>query len=736
MTDAPAWVDTDEDVLRTYAAAFSTVLEKVEAQEEKAKGERSQLFNQVGVWSGGGAIAADGAFEERISDLAARGIDLQACVKLFNDAHEAIVDVKGKITEIVNEANEYINEVQNSELENKDNLINSAVALARDANIALIAMQAGFISGEAPKFDLARMPGFLDLMNNEDPGGAESSSDELVFAQSPMVPASNTVGGGGDDRNVEVVAPTLNADSESLAVGNNHVGAGGTGANEVVEMPTSDSALDHPATQNTFVGDGRQDVSESTSPGVPLPQVPSGPAATSPPEISPMIPGVIGRPGPSSAPGSGGLISSSMSGSGSAGNTATPSASGVSAPADPTAAPQQQLAEFQKAMTEATKAAVGQQPFIPPPAASGPTPAAAPPAAPASPVETAARPAPAPTPPPAPPATAGGGLPGGGVPMASPGMGGPGGAPMPLGPPPTPAPAAPVASSGAVGPAVPTAAAAGAGSGAVAAAPVPVSAKRAERDAVAGLLRRASGSDPLEAARRIGAALNVGVTDPRFFWMTGLTTEGSILVANNYGVGYIPDGVSLPDQVTFVSADESISAQERGKWATYPVMALHGWVQAHGASLRAVIATEEQFKGTDPGAAVVVLEPDDLPADGRMEGRSRLAVIAPDVAAKLEKMSDQTLPELLPPAPVDPEPPENRRTKLLMEVFRPLLSSDPGRAPVQLQAMIVFTNHMQELALHRAHTATDVVDQRAAIGDWIYWQHLAVLTSDAVGGLD
>lgn len=318
--------------------------------------------------------------------------------------------------------------------------------------------------------------------------------------------------------------------------------------------------------------------------------------------------------------------------------------------------------------------------------------------------------------------------------MAGPGMGGHGGAPMPLGPPPTPAPAAPVASSGAVGPAVPTAAAAGAGSGAVAAAPVPVSAKRAERDAVAGLLRRASGSDPLEAARRIGAALNVGVTDPRFFWMTGLTTEGSILVANNYGVGYIPDGVSLPDQVTFVSADESIPAQERGKWATYPVMALHGWVQAHGASLRAVIATEEQFKGTDPGAAVVVLEPDDLPADGRMEGRSRLAVIAPDVAAKLEKMRDQALPELLPPAPVDPQPPENRRTKLLMEVFRPLLSSDPGRAPVQLQAMIVFTNHMQELSLHRAHTATDVVEQRAAIGDWIYWQHLAVLTSDAVGG--
>jgi len=147
-----------------------------------------------------------------------------------------------------------------------------------------------------------------------------------------------------------------------------------------------------------------------------------------------------------------------------------------------------------------------------------------------------------------------------------------------------------------------------------------------------------------------------------------------------------------------------------------------------------VIATEDQFKGTDPGAAAIVLQPDDLPADGRMEGRSRLAVIAPDVAAKLATMSDQALPELLPPVPVDPVPPENRRTKLLMEVFRPLLSSDPGRAPVQLQAMITFATHMQELSLHRAHTATDVVEQRAAICDWIYWQHLAVLTSDSVGG--
>jgi hypothetical protein len=34
--------------------------------------------------------------------------------------------------------------------------------------------------------------------------------------------------------------------------------------------------------------------------------------------------------------------------------------------------------------------------------------------------------------------------------------------------------------------------------------------------------------------------------------------------------------------------------------------------------------------------------------------------------------------------------------------------------------------------LHRAHTSTDAAAQRAAIADWIYWQHLNVLMSDAV----
>ncbi|WP_142386968.1 secretion protein EccK [Mycobacterium hubeiense] len=308
--------------------------------------------------------------------------------------------------------------------------------------------------------------------------------------------------------------------------------------------------------------------------------------------------------------------------------------------------------------------------------------------------------------------------------------------PMPLGPPPTPPPAAPSAPAGPAAP-LPPAATGSAAAGAMAApAPVPVSAARAERDAAASALRR-SGTDPLEIARRIAAALNVGGSggrkDPLFMWLTGLTKDGSIVVANNYGLGYIPDGVNLPEQVRFASADESIPVQERATWATYPILALQGWAQAHDTKLRAVIAMEEHLEGFDPGTATIVLQPDDLPNDGRMQGRSRLEVIAPDAAAKLAALSDAALPEQLPPAPVDPQAPEDRQLKLLKEVFRPLLASDPGRVALQLQAMVAYATHMEELALYRAHTAADAAAQRAAIADWIYWQHVAVLTSDAVG---
>src|SRR5699024_9187691 len=127
-----------------------------------------------------------------------------------------------------------------------------------------------------------------------------------------------------------------------------------------------------------------------------------------------------------------------------------------------------------------------------------------------------------------------------------------------------------------------------------------------------------------------------------------------------YGLAYIPDGVNLPEQARMVSADESIPPAERAKWATYPLVALQGWAQYHSAPLQVVIGTEEQLKGQDPGARKVFLDDADIPDNGTMQGRSRLEVIAPEPAARLAAISDAALPELLPPPPVDENPPEDR----------------------------------------------------------------------------
>ncbi|ULE35582.1 secretion protein EccK [Mycobacterium sp. IDR2000157661] len=250
--------------------------------------------------------------------------------------------------------------------------------------------------------------------------------------------------------------------------------------------------------------------------------------------------------------------------------------------------------------------------------------------------------------------------------------------------------------------------------------------------AAATARRRPGGADPAVFAQRVAAALNVGINDVGFFWVTGVAKDGSIVVANNYGLGYIPANVNLPEQVRMATADESVPATIRGTWATYPVLALHGWAQHHNTDLRAVIATEDQFKGFDPGAPRIILRPDDLPDTGQMNGLHRLQVIAPSAATQLAAISPNCLAEVLPPPPTDDTPPKDNRALLWFEVFRPLLSNAADRGPVQLQAFVTYAEHAQELALHRAHTATEAADQRAAIADWIYWQHLSVLNSDAI----
>jgi hypothetical protein len=315
-------------------------------------------------------------------------------------------------------------------------------------------------------------------------------------------------------------------------------------------------------------------------------------------------------------------------------------------------------------------------------------------------------------------------------------MSGPSAGPVPLGPPPGVPSAGPLP-TGAAGPTAPTLGApVGAGTGAAAPGPpVPVSVARAQRAAEAGALRRPE-SDPLEIARRIAAALNVGNTDPRFTWLTGLTKDGAILVANNYGLGYMPPHTRLPQQVKFTSVDESIPAKERGRSATYPILALHSWAQAHNTALRAVIGLEEQLKLFDTGAAPIVLQPDDLPPDGRMQGRSRFELIAPEAADRLSKVSDGSLMELLPAAPVDPQPPEDVRVDLLMEVFLPLINSDPGRAIEQLNAMVDYAEHMQAVALYQAYVATDGETLRTAVTDAMYWYYVGSLNSEAAGATE
>jgi hypothetical protein len=188
---------------------------------------------------------------------------------------------------------------------------------------------------------------------------------------------------------------------------------------------------------------------------------------------------------------------------------------------------------------------------------------------------------------------------------------------------------------------------------------IPVSAARAERDAIAEATNadaaRRTGPDPLQMARRIAAALNApgnpGADDFGFFWATGVTTDGTIVVANSYGLAYIPDGVRLPEPVHMASADATMPIADRARWATYPIMAVRTWADFRKTTLRAIIATTEQLANSDPGVATVALKPDDIPASGDMTGRSRLEVVDPAAAARLARTPDPQLTSLLPPAP-------------------------------------------------------------------------------------
>ncbi|QUR66523.1 hypothetical protein [Mycobacterium spongiae] len=269
---------------------------------------------------------------------------------------------------------------------------------------------------------------------------------------------------------------------------------------------------------------------------------------------------------------------------------------------------------------------------------------------------------------------------------------------------------------------------------------IPVSVARAARDAVAvaTTARRTDDPDPLRLARRIAAALNApdsgGVGDFGFWWVTAVTTDDAIVVANSYGLAYIPAGVQLPKPVRMASADEAIPASDRARWATHPVIAVQGWADHRNTWLRAVIATEEQLANSDPGAPKMVLESDDIPATGTMGGRSRLEVVAPEAAGQLAATPDDRLIDLLPPPPVAVDPPADQRHTLWFEVLKPLTSDAAGRDSAHLGAFHRYAAHAQEVILGQAHTAVDFAAQRAAVAEWLYWQHITGLLDATSAG--
>lgn len=266
---------------------------------------------------------------------------------------------------------------------------------------------------------------------------------------------------------------------------------------------------------------------------------------------------------------------------------------------------------------------------------------------------------------------------------------------------------------------------------------IPVSAARAARDAAtaAASARQRGRGDALRLARRIAAALNASdnnAGDYGFFWITAVTTDGSIVVANSYGLAYIPDGMELPNKVYLASADHAIPVDEIARCATYPVLAVQAWAAFHDMTLRAVIGTAEQLASSDPGVAKIVLEPDDIPESGKMTGRSRLEVVDPSAAAQLADTTDQRLLDLLPPAPVDVNPPGDERHMLWFALMKPMTSTATGREAAHLRAFRAYAAHSQEIALHQAHTATDAAVQRVAVADWLYWQYVTGLLDRAL----
>jgi hypothetical protein len=766
MLDPGGWPDVDEQVFYDRALQYTQVLHRVAGVLSTCQRQRAEIFDG-GIWSGGAAGAANGQLDTLIGEMTTLQNGLATVITWHKYVALTIVGAKSDVTDNVVQAHRTIDALENDpglDAAELTEQINAVVTTAHGANVQIVEGTAAQVlvskSWRPPANALQ------DLLDQKTPPpvtmpdtpAVQPSPDPLP---KPAQPVPVTPGTGGP---TPPVTPGTGGPTPPT-------GTPGTGG---PTPPTGTPPAD---------GGGLQ-----PTPGTPAkPGQPAVPTLPNPAGPSPAVPG--GGPGVPLTPAAPAGPSPAVPGGG-PGVPLAPAAPAGPSPAVPGGGPGVPLAPPTPA-APLSPAAGAQQPGTGGGGGKGVTPAAASAGvSPAStkPVEESSAGAPAgATGMPAGPMGSGGSS------GARAGSGAKSGAPVgqqPADKSPSTRPAASTSSAGKSKPRpqpVHVEHAEVEQSAVVAPAPViPVSAARAERDAIAEAATadaaRRAGPDPLQLARRVGAALNApdvgGGMDIGFFWVTGLTTDGAIVVANSYGLAYIPEGVRLPEKVYLASGDETIPVAARARWATYPVVAVRGWADHHDKKLRAVIGTEQQLANSDPGVATVVLKPDDIPDTGDMTGRSRLEVVDSEAADRLAATADARLVDLLPPAPaaaepapdrqpappevVDPEAaavltspssgtagleqllaqmpsppadansPADDRLILWFEVMKPLASSASGRQAAHLRAFQAYAACAEEVVLREAHTAADSVAQRSAVADWLYWKHLTALLDAAL----
>lgn len=791
MLEDGAWPEIDEHELNNRADALTETLRKVTSVVMSWQHEQGDLFADT-TWSGNAAYAASKKVVTTIKALQEQQRNLAKAVLWYRFAAGTVAGTKVAISLKVEDAEADITAIEATAEFNPDaeSQIQSVKDAAHAANLASVSTAAEAVVPAAVPTPEDQIQQVIEQASRPavNPGVPGSQS------QTPNPPGSNVAKPGEPGRSGAVNASPAAVDGKTTAT---HAPPSSAPPPTVAPNPSAVDGKTTatqappvaPAAQPPASPPGPSAVDGKSTAMQAPPGAPPSPAGGSTPS-SPSSPGSsLGSPGSLASGGAGGSSSSSGGSSSStsaasalssggggahAGGGGQSASGGSAAGGSPSGSGSSQSSSSGGGSSQSGQGAGAGQ-GVP----KAPAPLASPP--PAAPAAAAASQVPPPAAATA-PATA---TPGGSSLTATPGaaasvgtgsaapgvapattsgapapantmggsmgaaLGGGAGAPaapgVPLGPPPTPAPAAPVAAP-AAGPAVAPASTTATAGGGVAAGPVPVSAARAEREAVlqavnaeASRSLRGGSGDAINLAVRIAAALNAADSPDRhaagFFWATGVTSDGQILVANSYGVGYIPAGLNLPEQARFVSLDDSIPLDQRVSWATNPWRALAGWTQAKGVDLRTVIGAEQHLHNVDVGAAHKKLEPDDIPPTSKMVGRDRLALIAPESAKRLAETTDAALVNLLPPAGADAGAPQDRSADLWFAVMAPMMSQADGRDIAQLQALLAYADHRQELAIHAGHTSPDAAAQRAAIADGLYWHHLATLTDAALNAV-